>query len=71
MITNTKNPIDDIRRFFGQRSMLSNLILINIGIWLMVKITNVFFFLNLQPGGVSANEWFLHFLEYLPTFLHW
>ena len=66
----TKNPADDIKRFFLGRSMLSNLILINIGVWLLVKITNVFFFLFLQPGNASADEWFLHLLAVpasLPT----
>jgi len=67
-----KNPADDIRRFFTRRTMLSNLILINIGVWLLVKITKVFFFLYLQPGNASADEWFLHFLAvpaFLPTLL--
>ena len=64
----TKNPADDIRRFFGQRSMLSILILINIGVWLLVKITSVFFFLYLHPENASADEWFLHILA-VPAFL--
>jgi membrane associated rhomboid family serine protease len=66
----SKNPVDDIRRFFVRGSVLSNLILVNIGVWLLVKITNVFFFLFLQPGNAPANEWFLNFLAvpaYLPT----
>jgi len=66
----SKNPADDIKRFFMGRSMLANLILINIGVWLLVKIANVFFFLYLQPGNASADEWFLHLLAvpaYLPT----
>jgi membrane associated rhomboid family serine protease len=73
MISNTKNPVDDIRRFFGQRSMLSNLILINIGVWLLMKITNVFLFLYLQPRGDAATEWFLHFLAvpaYFPSLVN-
>jgi membrane associated rhomboid family serine protease len=68
----SKNPADDIRRFFGQGSALSNFILINIGIWLLVKITNVFFFLFLQAGNAPANERFLHFLAvpaYLPALI--
>jgi membrane associated rhomboid family serine protease len=65
-----KNPVEDIRRFFRQGSMLALLILINLGVWLLVKITHVFFFLYMQPGSASGNEWFLHFLAvpaYLPT----
>jgi membrane associated rhomboid family serine protease len=65
-----KNPVDDIKHFFVQKSVLSNFILINIGVWLLTKITSVFFFLYLQPGGASANEGFLHFLAvpaYLPS----
>jgi membrane associated rhomboid family serine protease len=64
----TRNPLDDIRRFFVQGSILSVFILINIGVWLLVKITSVFFFLYLPPGSGSANEWFLHFLA-VPAFL--
>jgi membrane associated rhomboid family serine protease len=66
----SKNPVDDIRRFFGRGSVLSNFILINIGVWLLVKITSVFFFLFLQPGNAPANDWFLHFFAVpasLPT----
>jgi membrane associated rhomboid family serine protease len=69
----SKNPIDDIRRFFLQRSILSNLILTNIGVWLLVKMTNVILFLYLQPGSTSANEWFLHLFAvpaYLPALVN-
>ena len=64
----SKNPLDDLRLFFSRRSMLPNLILINIGVWLLLKITNVFFFLFLHPGSASADEWFLHLLA-VPAFL--
>jgi membrane associated rhomboid family serine protease len=66
----SKNPVDDIRRFFRQRSALSNLMLINIGVWLLVKILGVIFFLYLKPGEATATEWFLHLFAvpaYLPT----
>ena len=65
----SKNPFEDIKQFFMHRSMLSNLILINIGVWLLVKITGVFFFLNLQPGSATSDEWYLHFLA-VPASIH-
>jgi membrane associated rhomboid family serine protease len=58
----TKNPVEDIRRFFMGRTALSILILINIGVWLLVKIINVFYFLFFHPGNADANELFIHFL---------
>jgi membrane associated rhomboid family serine protease len=64
----TRNPIEDLRRFFLSRSVLSNLIIINIGVWLLVKITGVLFFLYLKPGADSANEWFLHFFA-VPAYI--
>ena len=67
-----RNPIEEIRYFFSQRSMLAILILINIGVWILVKIAYVFSFLYAQQGNISSNEWFLHFLAvpaYLPTLL--
>jgi membrane associated rhomboid family serine protease len=67
-----KNPLDEIRQFFVHRTMLSNLILINVGVWLLVKITDVFLFLNLQPGTTSSNEWLLPFLAvpaYIPSLI--
>ena len=69
----TKNPVEDILRFFKARTSLSNLILINICVWILVKIINVFFFLFFQPGNVSSNEWFVHFLavpSYLPSLIN-
>jgi len=65
-----RNPLEDLRQFFSQRSMLAVLILINAGIWLLVKIAYVFSFLYAQPGSVSSNEWIMHFLAvpaYLPA----
>jgi len=74
-----KNPVEDIRRFFGRGSMLSVLILINIGVWLLVKITYVFFSLNRQPGSAIAEDTWRIFIDrlspifavpaYLPTLL--
>ena len=65
-----RNPLEDLRQFFSQRSMLAVLILINAGVWLLVKIAYVFSFLYAQPGSVSSNEWIMHFLAvpaYLPA----
>jgi membrane associated rhomboid family serine protease len=57
----TKNPADELKSFFRERSILSSLILVNIGFWLLVKIANVLFFLFQHPGPNPANIWFLHF----------
>lgn len=52
------NPFDDVRKFFGRKSVLSSLILINTGIWVLVKALGVLFFLfNLQ--GSTAGSLFL------------
>jgi membrane associated rhomboid family serine protease len=53
------NPLDDAKRFFSRRTVLSALILINCGVWVLVKIIAVFFFLYNQPGAGSADNWML------------
>ena len=68
-----RNPVEDLRHFFSQRSMLAILILINIGIWVLIKIASVLSFLYAQPGNITANEWILHVFAvpaYLPTLMH-
>ena len=67
-----RNPVEDIRHFFSQRSMLAILILINIGVWVLIKIASVFSFLYAQSGNASVDEWILHVFAvpaYLPTLL--
>lgn len=40
-----RNPLDDIKNFFKQRNILSNLIIINIAVFLAVNILNLIFWL--------------------------
>lgn len=45
---------DRIKLFFGSRSSLSELILINVAIWLLIRFFGVFAFLFSSPGSPSA-----------------
>lgn len=58
-----RNPLEDIKIFFKQKSLLSKLILINIGIFLFVNIINLLFWLfqievNPETGLSPIVEWF-------------
>jgi membrane associated rhomboid family serine protease len=61
------NPFVDIKRLFRSNSVLSTLILINGGVWLLTKVIGVFFFLYNVPDGNSSSNWLLHILA-LPAF---
>ncbi|MDP4282530.1 MAG: rhomboid family intramembrane serine protease [Bacteroidota bacterium] len=56
------NPLSELGRFFRQRSALSNLILINIAVWLGVKIVQVIFFLYNQPNHAIADNLIMQYL---------
>jgi membrane associated rhomboid family serine protease len=51
------NPLDEFRRMFRQRSILSTLILINIGVWILVKALQVLFYLFNHPDALLADNW--------------
>jgi membrane associated rhomboid family serine protease len=53
------NPFDELKSFFSRRSMLSALILINTGIWVLTKVAAVFFFLMNNPAAETADNWIL------------
>jgi len=57
-----RNPLDDIKYFFRGASLLSILVLINIGVWLLTKALYVVFFLYNHPDTALADSWILHFL---------
>lgn len=57
----TPNPLDEIKRTFRQKSVLSTLILINCGVWLMVKVIQVLFYLFNQPDIAIADDWITHY----------
>jgi membrane associated rhomboid family serine protease len=59
-------PIDEVKLFFRKRSLLSTLILINAGIWVLTKVTGVVFFLYSKPGSEDASSWLLSWLA-LPS----
>ena len=61
------NPLEEIKRFFLHRSVLSTLILINIGVWVLAKAIQVIFFLYNQPDSGIADNWITHFLA-LPAY---
>ena len=61
------NPLEEIKRFFMQRSVLSTLILINIGVWVLVKVIQVIFFLYNQPDAAIADYWITHYFA-LPAY---
>jgi membrane associated rhomboid family serine protease len=63
-----RNPTDEIKHFFTSGSVLSVLILINVVIWGIVKISSVFFFLLSITDPSFAEGWFLHFFA-LPAYL--
>jgi membrane associated rhomboid family serine protease len=62
------NPLDEIKRFFRQGSVLSILIIINLAVWVLVKIIQVIFFLFNQPDSAIAQSWITHYFA-LPAFL--
>jgi len=58
-----RNPLEDIKSFFKQKSLLSRLILINVAIFLFVNIINLFLWLfqintNSETGLTPIVEWF-------------
>ncbi len=53
------NPFDGVKLFFRQRSVLSTLILINAGVWILSMIVWVVFFLFSQA---NYDSWILNFL---------
>ena len=55
------SPLDEIKRIFRQKSILSTLILINTGAWLMVKVLQVLFYLFNQPDVAIADGWITHY----------
>ena len=58
----TRNPLNDIKYFFRSGSLLSILILVNAGVWILTKAVYVVFFLYNHPDTALADAWTLHFL---------
>jgi membrane associated rhomboid family serine protease len=57
----SRNLSDEIRRFFTGGSVLSILILVNAGVWILTKVIYVLFFLYSRPDFAQADSWILHF----------
>jgi membrane associated rhomboid family serine protease len=61
MSYNASSPLDEIKRIFRQKSILSTLILINAVVWLLVKIIQVLFYLFNHPDVAIADDWITHY----------
>jgi membrane associated rhomboid family serine protease len=68
MNTYNRNPLDELKSFFTRGSVLSVLILINIAVWLLVKIVTVLFFLFNITEPTFAENWFLQIFA-LPAYI--
>ena len=55
------NPIDELKSFFRKGSVLSVLIAINLGVWLLTKAVYVIFFLYNQPGAAAVDNLVTHY----------
>jgi membrane associated rhomboid family serine protease len=55
------NPLDEVKRTFSQKSVLRTLILINIGVWILVKVVQVLFYLYNHPDAAIADDWITHY----------
>ncbi|NCA86199.1 MAG: rhomboid family intramembrane serine protease [Clostridia bacterium] len=57
MMYQQPNPLDDIKRFFKRSSVLRKLIVINIGVFILVSLVNLFYWLLQMPDhpeGMSS-----------------
>jgi membrane associated rhomboid family serine protease len=57
-----RNPWDEAKWFFRQKSMLSKLILINVAVFILVNVASLFLWLfqvNYHPSGLSPVTYFL------------
>ncbi len=48
------NPGDNLKRFFREGSVLANLIIVNVAVWLLVQVFRIIFFLYNQPDAALA-----------------
>ncbi len=70
MYTNTTgpNPAEPLKRFFREGSVLANLIIINVVVWLLVQIFSLIFFLYNQPDAALATTSIIRIFG-VPAFL--
>lgn len=64
------NPAENLKRFFREGSVLANLIIVNVAVWLLVQVFRVIFsFISVQEEtlGTSAIIRFFGVPAYLPT----
>ena len=57
----TRNLSEEFKRFFRSGNVLSILILINIGVWVLTKVVYVIFYLYNHPDVALADNWILHY----------
>jgi membrane associated rhomboid family serine protease len=58
----TRNLSEEFKRFFRSGNVLSVLILINIGVWVLTKVVYVLFYLYNHPDVALADNLILHYL---------
>jgi len=52
--SNGPNQADNLKRFFREGSVLANLIIVNVAVWLLVQVFRIIFFLYNQPDADLA-----------------
>jgi len=68
--TSGPNTAENLKRFFREGSVLANLIIVNVSVWLLVQVFRVIFsFISVQEEtlGTSAIIRFFGVPAYLPT----
>ncbi|MCK9617473.1 MAG: rhomboid family intramembrane serine protease [Lentimicrobiaceae bacterium] len=68
----TNNPFADVKLFFSRKSVLSQLIIVNVGVYVLVSIVSLFFFLfqiNPEATGVSGITKLVYWLA-VPADIH-
>lgn len=56
MYANQTGPAENLKRFFREGSVLANLIIINVSVWVLVQVVRVIFFLYNQPDEDLATS---------------
>ena len=57
----SRNLTEELKRFFRSGNVLSVLILINTGVWILTKVVYVLFYLYNHPDIAIADNWIMHY----------
>jgi membrane associated rhomboid family serine protease len=63
MNNNPAGPFDEIKNIFRKQPLLSTLILVNTGIWILFQTLKVILFLFNEPYELTANIWIVQYLS--------